>query len=62
MKSSQLRGRYIRILAFFAGVIARFILWEIFFRYLGLRGWVRRTRKDRSAGGRTASAVCSQPA
>jgi predicted unusual protein kinase regulating ubiquinone biosynthesis (AarF/ABC1/UbiB family) len=47
MKTSQLRGRYIRILAFFAGVIARFILWEIIFRYLGLRGWVRRTRKER---------------
>ena len=47
MKSSRLRGRYIRILTFFAGVIARFILWEIFFRYLGLRGWSRRTRKER---------------
>jgi predicted unusual protein kinase regulating ubiquinone biosynthesis (AarF/ABC1/UbiB family) len=47
MKSSQLRGRYIRILAFFAGVIARFILWEILFRYLGLRSWIRRTRKER---------------
>jgi len=47
MKSSQLRGRYVRILAFFAGVIARFILWEIIIRYMGLRGWVRRTRKER---------------
>ncbi len=47
MKPSHLRGRYIRILAFFAGVIARFILWEIIFRYIGLRGWVRRTRKER---------------
>ena len=47
MKSSRLRGRYFRILTFFAGVIARFILWEIIIRYLGLRGWVRRTRGER---------------
>jgi len=47
MKPSRLRGRYIRILTFFAGVIARFVLWEIVFRYLGLRGWVRRTRGER---------------
>lgn len=47
MKSSRLRGRYIRILSFFAGVIARFILWEIIIRHLGLRGWVRRTRGER---------------
>lgn len=47
MKPSQLRGRYFRILTFFAGVIARFILWEIIIRYLGLRGWVRRTRGER---------------
>lgn len=47
MKPSRLRGRYIRILSFFAGVIARFILWEILIRNLGLRGWVRQTRKER---------------
>lgn len=47
MKSHRLRGRYIRILTFFAGVIARFILWEVIIRYLGLRGWVRRTRGER---------------
>jgi predicted unusual protein kinase regulating ubiquinone biosynthesis (AarF/ABC1/UbiB family) len=47
MKSSRLRGRYFRILTFFAGVIARFILWELILRYLGLRGWVRRTRGER---------------
>jgi len=47
MNPSRLRGRYFRILTFFAGVIARFILWEIFFRYLGLRGWVKSTRTDR---------------
>jgi len=47
MSPSRLRGRYIRILSFFAGVIARFILWEIIIRYLGLRGWVRSTRAER---------------
>lgn len=47
MKSSRLRGRYLRILSFFTGVITRFILWEIILRYLGLRGWIRRTRKER---------------
>jgi predicted unusual protein kinase regulating ubiquinone biosynthesis (AarF/ABC1/UbiB family) len=47
MKQSRLRGRYIRILTFFAGVIARFILWEIIIRHLGLRGWVRSTRGER---------------
>ena len=47
MKPSRLRGRYFRILTFFAGVIVRFILWEIILRYLGLRGWVRRTRGER---------------
>lgn len=47
MKSSQLRRRYFRILMFFAGVITRFILWEIVFRYIGLRGWARRTRGER---------------
>ena len=47
MKPPRLRSRYFRILTFFAGVIARFILWEIIFRYLGLRAWVRRTRNER---------------
>ena len=47
MKPSRLRGRYFRILTFFAGVIAGFILWEIIIRHLGLRGWVRRTRGER---------------
>lgn len=47
MKPSRLRGRYIRILSFFAGVIARFILWEFVIRHMGLRGWARRTRKER---------------
>ena len=47
MKPSELRGRYFRILKFFAGVMARFILWEIILRYLGFRGWIRRTRRER---------------
>lgn len=47
MKSSQYRGRYFRILYFFAGVIARFILWEILIARIGLRKWTRRTRAER---------------
>lgn len=47
MKSSQFRGRYFRILYFFAGVIARFILWEILIARIGLRKWTRRTRAER---------------
>lgn len=47
MKSPNLRGRYFRILTFFAGVIARFIYWELILRYLGLRPLVRRTRPER---------------
>ena len=47
MKSSQLQGRYVRILTFFTGVIGRFILWELILRNLGFRPLVRRTRPDR---------------
>ncbi|MCK6540078.1 MAG: AarF/UbiB family protein [Anaerolineales bacterium] len=47
MNSSQFRGRYFRILYFFAGVIARFILWELILARLGLRKWTRRTRAER---------------
>lgn len=47
MKPSQFRGRYFRILYFFAGVIARFILWEILIAKIGLRKWTRRTRAER---------------
>jgi predicted unusual protein kinase regulating ubiquinone biosynthesis (AarF/ABC1/UbiB family) len=47
MRSSQFRGRYFRILYFFAGVIARFILWELIIARLGLRKWTRRTRAER---------------
>jgi len=47
MQSSQFRGRYFRILYFFAGVIVRFILWELIIAKLGLRTWTRRTRAER---------------
>ncbi len=47
MKSSQLRARFLRILWFFAGVIARFIFWELLLAQAGLRGAVRRTRPER---------------
>jgi predicted unusual protein kinase regulating ubiquinone biosynthesis (AarF/ABC1/UbiB family) len=47
MKSPNLRGRYLRILTFFAGVIVRFIYWELFLRHLGLRPQVRKTRPKR---------------
>jgi predicted unusual protein kinase regulating ubiquinone biosynthesis (AarF/ABC1/UbiB family) len=41
------RNRYLRITAFFAGVILRFIWWELIIARLGLRPWVRRTRPNR---------------
>lgn len=47
MKSSQFRGRYFRILYFFSGVIARFIIWELLIAKLGFRKWTRRTRAER---------------
>lgn len=47
MKSPHLRGRYLRILTFFAGVIVRFIYWEIGLRFLGFRSLVRKTRSER---------------
>jgi predicted unusual protein kinase regulating ubiquinone biosynthesis (AarF/ABC1/UbiB family) len=47
MQPPRLRGRYFRILFFFAGVISRFILWELFIARLGLRKWTRRTRPER---------------
>jgi len=47
MQSSRFRGRYFRILYFFAGVIARFILWELIIARLGLRKWTRKTRPER---------------
>jgi predicted unusual protein kinase regulating ubiquinone biosynthesis (AarF/ABC1/UbiB family) len=47
MQPPRLRGRYFRILYFFAGVIARFILWELFIAKIGLRKWTRGTRPER---------------
>jgi len=47
MQPPRLRGRYFRILYFFAGVILRFILWELIIARLGLRKWTRRTRAER---------------
>src|SRR5512147_90759 len=47
MQPPRLRGRYFRILNFFAGVIARFILWELIIAKIGLRAWTRRTRAER---------------
>lgn len=47
MQSSRFRGRYFKILYFFAGVITRFILWELIIARLGLRNWTRRTRAER---------------
>lgn len=47
MKSPNLRGRYLRILTFFAGVISRFVFWELFLRTLGFRRLVSRTRSGR---------------
>ena len=44
---TNLRGRYLRILTFFTGVIVRFIYWELVLRNLGLRGLVRSTRPER---------------
>ena len=35
MKKPRLRGRYLRILTFFAGVILRFIYWELILRKIG---------------------------
>lgn len=47
MNPSRLRGRYLRILFFFWGVIIRFIFWELLLARLGLRRWVRGTRSER---------------
>ena len=47
MQPPRLRGRYFRILFFFAGVIARFILWELLLARIGFRKWTRRTRAER---------------
>ena len=47
MKIPRLRGRYIRILTFFAGMIVRFIYWELIVRKIGFRQLAKRTRPER---------------
>ena len=47
MKLSRLRARFIYILWFFAGVIFRFIWWELILAKIGFRSRVRATRSDR---------------
>ncbi|HSO13060.1 MAG TPA: AarF/UbiB family protein [Anaerolineales bacterium] len=47
MQAPRFRGRYFRILYFFTGVIARFIVWELIIAKLGPRKWARRTRPER---------------
>ena len=50
MKIPRLRGRYFRILTFFAGVIVRFVYWELIVRKIGFRQLARRTRPERFRG------------
>ncbi len=47
MKIPRLRGRYFRILTFFAGMIARFIYWELILRKIGFRQLAKNTRSER---------------
>src|SRR3989304_6298297 len=47
MKPPHLRGRYLRILTFFIGVIVRVIYWELIVRKIGFRQLAKRTRPDR---------------
>ncbi len=47
MKTPRLRGRYLRILTFFAGMIVRFIYWELIVRRIGFRQLAKRTRPER---------------
>ena len=47
MKKPRLRGRYFRILVFFAGMIVRFIYWELIVRRIGFRQLAKRTRPER---------------
>jgi predicted unusual protein kinase regulating ubiquinone biosynthesis (AarF/ABC1/UbiB family) len=47
MKASQLRARYWRIVAFFARVIAGFIVWELLAPRVGLGSVARRGRSER---------------
>ena len=47
MKTPHLRGRYLRILTFFIGVIVRVIYWELVVRKIGFRQLAKRTRPER---------------
>ncbi len=47
MKTPRLRGRYLRILTFFAGMIVRFIYWELILRRIGFRQLAKSTRPER---------------
>jgi predicted unusual protein kinase regulating ubiquinone biosynthesis (AarF/ABC1/UbiB family) len=47
MKKPRLRGRYLRILTFFAGMITRFIYWELIVRKIGFRQLAKSTRPER---------------
>ena len=47
MHPPRLRGRYLHIVAFFAGMIARFVLWELVLRRLGFRTLADRNRTAR---------------
>jgi predicted unusual protein kinase regulating ubiquinone biosynthesis (AarF/ABC1/UbiB family) len=47
MKASQLRARYLRIMAFFALATLGFIIWELIFPRIGLKSISRRTRSNR---------------
>ncbi|MCV2395243.1 AarF/UbiB family protein [Actinotalea sp. M2MS4P-6] len=47
MTSSRLRGRYLHILTFFAGMITRFIWFDLVLRRIGFAGRVRRGATER---------------
>lgn len=47
-ESPRLRARYRRIVTFFAGVMARFIVWEIVLPRIGLRRWSNGNRSARN--------------
>lgn len=47
MKTPRLRGRYLRILTFFAGMIVRFIYWELILRKIGFRQLAKSNRSER---------------
>jgi predicted unusual protein kinase regulating ubiquinone biosynthesis (AarF/ABC1/UbiB family) len=48
--SPRLAARYRRVIFFFAGVIGRFLFWDVFLRRVGLRRLARRTAPRRYRG------------